>query len=231
MDKRGTELQMISLAQIKAARALLGWSQDALARAAGLSLPAINNIERGLVSPRKDTLSAIEKALNNAGVDFIDISGVQLRQPDVSTEIIEGADWLETYDKDILSVLRSPEDEIIQWSCNERSWVVYGGTTNHLYIERRDLVGFKERIIVPDTIDYITNKPSLYRALPKSCFDDVSYQVYGDRIAHILWQARKIVIIKSDALAAAKKAQFNHLWETAAPFTKAQINKLAKWTR
>lgn len=220
---------MISLAQIKAARALLGWSQDMLARAANLSLPGINNIERGLTSPRKDTLKAIEDALHNAGVDFIDISGVQLRKPDVVTTIIEGNDWLEIYDKDILSVLRGSDDEIVQWSCNERSWVVYGGTTNHLYIEHRDTVGFKERILVPETIDYITNKPDLYRTIPASAFDNTSIQVYGDRTAYILWQARKVIVIKSVVLATSQKALFNYLWNQGTPFTKAHINKLTKW--
>ncbi len=220
---------MISLAQIKAARALLGWSQEALARAADLSLPAINNIERGLTSPRKETLNAIENALNSAGVDFIDISGVQLRRPDVETEIIEGEDWLEIYDNDIFSVLRGSDDEILQWSCDERSWMVYGGTTNHLYIEKRDSLKFKERILVPENIDYITNKPELYRTLPTSCFDGVSYQIYGNRVSYILWQARKIILIKSTAMASAKRAEFEYFWNVGKAFSKDKTTKLIKW--
>ncbi|MBP9868706.1 MAG: helix-turn-helix transcriptional regulator, partial [Alphaproteobacteria bacterium] len=47
---------MIVLTQIKAARALLGWTQENLAKVAKLSLPAVNNLERGLTTPRRETL-------------------------------------------------------------------------------------------------------------------------------------------------------------------------------
>lgn len=76
--------RVISARQIRAARALLGWSQAALAEAAGLSLAALNNAERGVTDPRKSTIDKIEAALKKGGVQFIAENGggpgVRLRQ-------------------------------------------------------------------------------------------------------------------------------------------------------
>jgi transcriptional regulator with XRE-family HTH domain len=56
--------------QIRAARALIGAKQSDLARAAGISLATLNNVERGVGDPRTSTLNAIERALETAGVEF-----------------------------------------------------------------------------------------------------------------------------------------------------------------
>jgi transcriptional regulator with XRE-family HTH domain len=62
-------------AQIRAARSLIGWKQSDLAKASGISLTALNNIERGAADPRASTLQAIEHALERAGVVFLDENG------------------------------------------------------------------------------------------------------------------------------------------------------------
>jgi len=67
---------MISSAQIRAGRALLNIKQSDLAKAAGISLATLNNIERGIGDPRASTLKAIETALQTAGVE-IDEDGVR----------------------------------------------------------------------------------------------------------------------------------------------------------
>jgi transcriptional regulator with XRE-family HTH domain len=59
-------------AQIRAARALLGWRQADLAGASGVSEMTIKNIERGAGEPRLSTLRALVKAFARAGVRFVD---------------------------------------------------------------------------------------------------------------------------------------------------------------
>lgn len=61
---------MITGSQIRAARALINVKQSELARAAGVALATLNNIERGVGDPRTSTLSAIERCLHDAGVLF-----------------------------------------------------------------------------------------------------------------------------------------------------------------
>lgn len=63
----------ISVRQIKAARALLGWSQFDLARHSAVSQPTIARLEAedGLLGGRKATSEKILKALIEAGIEFL----------------------------------------------------------------------------------------------------------------------------------------------------------------
>lgn len=63
---------MITAAQIRAARALLNWKQTDLASASGVSEMSVKNLERGQTDPRVSTLRAIEEAFERAGIEFID---------------------------------------------------------------------------------------------------------------------------------------------------------------
>jgi transcriptional regulator with XRE-family HTH domain len=60
--------RLISAGQIRAGRSLIGAKQTDLAKASGISLATLNNIERGVGDPRSSTLDAIESALQDAGV-------------------------------------------------------------------------------------------------------------------------------------------------------------------
>ena len=67
----------MSVAQIKAARALLGWSQSDLARHSKVSEPTIARLESidGELRGRAGTARKIRVALEEAGVEFIDENG------------------------------------------------------------------------------------------------------------------------------------------------------------
>ena len=62
---------MISGRQIRTARALVNWSQQMLADTAIVSLNAVHQLEIGMTDPKASTVSAIRKALEGAGVEFI----------------------------------------------------------------------------------------------------------------------------------------------------------------
>lgn len=67
----------VSIRQIKAARALLAWSQEELASAASISIPTIKRLEsqEGVLGGREETVLKIQSALENAGVQFIEENG------------------------------------------------------------------------------------------------------------------------------------------------------------
>jgi transcriptional regulator with XRE-family HTH domain len=62
-------------AQCRAARGLLDWNQDDLAREASVSVVTIRNFERGKSSPQRASLEVIRRALEAAGVEFIPENG------------------------------------------------------------------------------------------------------------------------------------------------------------
>lgn len=77
---------MITARQIRAARTLLGWTQQKLADNAVVSLNAIARLEAGKVDSRMSTVSAVQKALEQGGVLFLSANhevgeGVRLRRP------------------------------------------------------------------------------------------------------------------------------------------------------
>lgn len=61
--------------QIRAARALLGWSQQELADRAVISVAAMKRLEAGSGDPRVSTVLAVKTALENGGVEFIAPAG------------------------------------------------------------------------------------------------------------------------------------------------------------
>jgi transcriptional regulator with XRE-family HTH domain len=68
---------LVSTRQIKAARALLAWSQADLARRSGISEPTVARLEAadGELGGREDTTQKICAAIEAAGVEFIDENG------------------------------------------------------------------------------------------------------------------------------------------------------------
>jgi predicted transcriptional regulator len=67
----------VSIRQLKAARSLVGWSQEELAYAAQVSLPTIKRLEAadGVLGGRETTAQKIRIALERAGIEFIDENG------------------------------------------------------------------------------------------------------------------------------------------------------------
>jgi transcriptional regulator with XRE-family HTH domain len=77
---------MIDPPQLRAARALVGWSQRELAQRTGLDVNTIKGFEQGRSNPTRSTLIALRKAFSEAGVVFLDADdgrgeGVRFRKP------------------------------------------------------------------------------------------------------------------------------------------------------
>lgn len=77
---------MLTGAQIRAARAAIGWSAEDLARAAHVVRRTIGTIEReqGIPSSNAQTLAKLQSALEAAGIEFIgspdDGPGIRIRR-------------------------------------------------------------------------------------------------------------------------------------------------------
>ena len=74
---QSSSILKVSIRQVKAARALLSWSQEQLASAANISIPTVKRLEAqdGPLGGRNETGAKIRMALETAGVDFIDENG------------------------------------------------------------------------------------------------------------------------------------------------------------
>ena len=67
----------VSIRQVKAARALLDWSQNDLAKKSGISVPTIKRLEAGVgeLGGRAATIQAIVACLEVADIEFIQENG------------------------------------------------------------------------------------------------------------------------------------------------------------
>lgn len=77
---------MVEARVLKAARVLLRWSQEELAKKAGIGQTTLSKLEAGEKDVRVSTLRAVQRALEDGGIKFIaadDVygAGVRLRQP------------------------------------------------------------------------------------------------------------------------------------------------------
>ena len=68
-------MTMLTDAQCRAARGLLDWSQLDLAKQAGVGIVTIRQLEAGTHEPRRATLDVVRRALETAGILFIDENG------------------------------------------------------------------------------------------------------------------------------------------------------------
>jgi transcriptional regulator with XRE-family HTH domain len=68
---------ILSSELIRAARALLRWEQRDLATASSISLPTIKRLESqpGAVAAHASTLASLRRAIEDAGVEFIEENG------------------------------------------------------------------------------------------------------------------------------------------------------------
>jgi predicted transcriptional regulator len=71
----------MTIPQCKMARAALGWSTRDLARHARVGSTTVSRFEGGHGTPIPATVAAMQRALENAGVEFGPNGSVRLREP------------------------------------------------------------------------------------------------------------------------------------------------------
>lgn len=80
----------ISVAQVRAARGLIGWNQRTLADAADVGISTVADFESGKRQPMPTSLNAIRRALEGAGVMFLargrEGEGVRMRRTPSTTQ-------------------------------------------------------------------------------------------------------------------------------------------------
>lgn len=207
---------MISIGQIRAARALLGWTQEELATACGLSLRALNSIERGLAIPRIDNLQAIQQTFENANVEFFDNDGIRRRTERLDIVKLEGAEHLSEHLLDVVRELHTPGAEVLY---NLASEEIHAGLRTEIfdnYFSHLSRHRITERVLLATGETYIISPPSCYRWMKAESFNHVCYIVYGDNVAfQILNTPHRVIIIRNPGIADMFRRQFEFNWAVA----------------
>ncbi len=207
---------MLSIEQIKAARALLGWTQEELAAAAGLSKPMINTLERRLANPKVDTLAALQRALEKAGVEFTDGSGVKLQSGVLKTQVFEGSDSLIRLSHLIFDTLVGTDKELLISGIAEGQYRHWGGDRFLAEIDRRVKNKIKTKLLSCEgDMDFI-EPIEHYRWISKAFFPTVPTYVFDNKYAIFLWgPPQKVVLIENAEIAESFRQQFLAHWAQA----------------
>jgi transcriptional regulator with XRE-family HTH domain len=88
------ELAVITGRQLKAVRALIGWEQTDLAKKAGVAISTVRRMESfpGEIGARTATLSLVQRALERAGIEFLndDQPGLRLSLTQALAGVLTG---------------------------------------------------------------------------------------------------------------------------------------------
>jgi transcriptional regulator with XRE-family HTH domain len=207
---------MITVEQIKAARALLNWNQEVLAEAARISKPALANLESGKVTPRVETLSSITKALEDAGIEFTEGPGVRLSGETLRVLIFEGNDAIFRLWKDQQETLKQGGERLIS-GLDERMFDNLAGKQRFRQILKKfHEKGITSRLLIKEGDTYFVEPISHYRWVSEELFTQVPYFVYANKYAILLTEpATKVVLIESKPIADSYRKQFNAIWNQA----------------
>jgi transcriptional regulator with XRE-family HTH domain len=203
---------MISVPQIKAARALLDWTQADLARASGMHLNVINNIERGTTNPRQATMEKLQAALEGHGIALIGSRGVELKRDAVTSLKFEGDDFIRALTREIIAAV-NPGDEILSLLGDIRIFAAHDPDANKTWYAEKEARHLRERFITRDMPGFYPRQSENFRVVAPETLGPVDTILFADRIAHIFWSAREVLILKGEDLAKTQRALFEHLWQ------------------
>ncbi len=190
----------ISIEQIKAARALLKWTQKDLAQNAGLNNDQIHSFEAGRTHSL-DVLEAIHAAFTAHGMHF---EGGGVRPRSVSSYLLDS--YLALLD----DISRSmPEGgEVLKHCVDDRR------STPEVIekVKKMRKAGICERLTISEENNFITGNPADYRQIPDGYFASSEVVIiYLDKVAFFV-EGKALVII-STSLAKVFKDQFEYWWK------------------
>lgn len=219
------ETTMPTIEQIRAARALLDWSQSDLADEAGLSQTGIARIENGTNQPNSKTLAKIRAAFDNADIEFLGESGLRKRTGEIKTlrgpegfsffldDVYETAVKFGTVEKPVKVYLSNVAHENwIKWMGAER-WA------NHTrrMTEQKNIMDVRIIVREGDT-NFPARAYSQYKWFPNELFNDRSFYAYHDKLAFLNFDEDtvEIMIMRQPAFAEGYRILFDIAWNQVA---------------
>jgi transcriptional regulator with XRE-family HTH domain len=209
-------MYQLEAGQIKAARAMLGWSQEEMAQASGLAVTTIRNIETGNV-PRGRTAEMLRKAVENAGLEFTNSQGVQRRK---DIDLFHGAESVGLLFEDIYRTIKANDggeliamlksQQVLSQLCDQAGKL---GTKN--------LQSFPTKCLLFENKQSKIGLPLCqFRWLPPNSTAPAIYFVYGNKFVFVDPEYKcgfRFVVMNSFSLVSSWRFHFLNLWNTAQP--------------
>ena len=209
----------ISATQIKAARAMLGWLQNDLAEACGLSSTTIRSLETGNISPRSATV--VRKAFEQAGLEFIEGDGVRRR--DNQIRVYKGLNSCNRFFEDMAQAIKEGGGGVVCTVKSQEMLMQSCGITarnNHERMEMlEDIADIKCLMPEPPASSFCVSSLQV-RVASKHQVGPFSYYVYADKYVLVYQERRSnftFVIHHMPTVAQDMRNHFLIVWENALP--------------
>lgn len=206
---------MMTIEQCRGARGLLGWTQQDLADASGLSKTAINNFEKGHSDIKSESLRAIRMAFESADVEFIGQDGLRKRTENI--RIFKGPSAMGDLLQDINDTLKTTNGgEILISQVDNRisSQVSTQNLFDHIeFLKKQKII---ERVLCAEGTKNVLSPHDECRWIPKDrVATGTPTFIYGSKVAFELWDHAMIVVINSAEAQSAERRRFEYLWAKA----------------
>ena len=207
----------ITIDQIKAARALLDWTQDDLATTSGLSKASIQNYEIKKTEPNSTSLYKIIDAFATHGIEFIE-EGV--RRKTLKTKTYRGQRGLVDFMNLVYETASDNGGEFCVSNVDETIFTQHLGQQNDdEYTEKMKSLNtdYSFRILIKEgDMNFVASDYAEYKWIPSNDFHSVPFYVFGDNLAFLIFnEATTVHVINNPEIADAQRTQFNLAWNTA----------------
>ncbi len=222
---------MISAQQARAGRALLNWSQKDLSRESGVSLNAINNFEREIVTPRRDTLDALRRTLEQAGLEFIGETGVNRIQEKLDVEVVKTEGIAKALTDDICAALRAGIGNLYMNGVDLGRFPAEE-VGEFVRIESAARSESLQRCVLLPYGDFsFLSRDPVYRWTSREGVGEVAFITYGQTLVLLMWDpSPRAIIIRNRAVAETFRKQFEIRWAGArAPSPEQHVRGWEEW--
>jgi transcriptional regulator with XRE-family HTH domain len=211
---------MITGRQIRAARGLLEWNAEDLARKSGLTRVTVSKIESDLVQPQEKSLASIIAVFERHGVEFLEDEGVKIRKQHI--RIYSGKAGYRQFLDHIFETLKASGGRIRQFNLSDANNLSFADDYGQAHLQRMAKIhDLDARVLTPHGDATFPASYCDYRWLSKADKGLAPYYIYDDYLAMPMYESahkRELLVIHSKLLAERYVEQFDMFWaKSSAP--------------
>ncbi len=150
--------------------------------------------------------------MEEEGIVFLDDSGVQRKKEIFDIQQYDGPEFIEKLHDDVFACLQSSTDELRMCALNERMFPKHVPDQMMRYARCYAPIGFVEKFLIKEGDTFLLAPPSAYRWIPKELMGKIPYMVYKNRFSLIMWEEKRVVIVKNQSIADSFRNQFDYFW-------------------
>jgi sugar-specific transcriptional regulator TrmB len=164
---------------------------------------------------QKEEIETKEKRINDILPQLSDLFVEE--QGTTHVEVVKGKNVLRTIYKDIFETIIKDKSSLLAMGVDEEKFLDFDKIAITQYIAKMQRSKLKEKLLSKESATiFFEGSQSKYRLLPNHLFNPNPIQIYGDKVATIVWgEPMHGIIMESKQVADAYRKYFQILWDMA----------------